>query len=156
MCLNTKLTKPLIAKRNIKVYKILKIVEKPVEGGQTTITTDEKGISTRTTISRFTTYINSLGWNCVWEIGKTNSVDKMSYRERPARGLLMIEQGLHAYSTLKTAISVRGSISNRLVAECIIPKGTKYYTGAHNGTHKGTTSEALKFVRIVPNEEQTK
>lgn len=146
MCLNTKLLKPLVAKKDIKVYKILDKKSTNVGREKVTTTTDKNGILTTTTVTKTKLTLTSQRGGCTWTLGKTNGVKSMDFRA----GTGIVERALHAYTSQAVATREAGGRSSyRTVIECVIPKGAKYFTGRHNGGPAGTASEKLKFIRIV-------
>lgn len=67
--------------------------------------------------------------------------------------------GLHTYRKYSDAISDNdyyNAISNRTVEykvfECVIPRGSEYFSGAHehNGLKKGFASAKLKLIKEIP------
>ena len=69
-----------------------------------------------------------------------------------------ITVGLHSYLNMKTIDNVtycKFVINHRdVIVECIIPKGSVYYTGYHSNKRcEGYASDTIVYKRIVPVEE---
>lgn len=103
MCLYSKTNIPKIAKKDIKVYKILGKIDKKF-------------------LTPYRSYRMNEGYHYI-QTGKKFGVF-LSSGMYPYR----IEKGLHAYTTLNAAIDQKyhGLIS-QIIVEMIIPKGSEYF-----------------------------
>ena len=62
------------------------------------------------------------------------------------------EESKHVFGVIKRLFS--DYIKHPVLFECIIPKGTEYYSGRDNNYHHGFASKELKFVKQIEVEEQ--
>ena len=101
------------------------------------------------------------------EIGKTY-ISKLIEYDRALGSGKGIDVGLHSFATIKSArieindwslyISVRANgklfqrSSDMIIIECVIPKGSSYYTGTFSiekSEHESYASDTLKYIKII-------
>lgn len=101
---------PLIAKEEIKVYKVLEQSE----------------------TAPYTYY--SPYQKFTYKQGYQYTENELTYFYDPFSKILEIHQGLHAYTTLNSANYTKNSYlgNNRVIIEMYIPKGSKYFLGRDN------------------------
>lgn len=86
------------------------------------------------------------------EIGKTYNA--VLIKTKDEFGNISIEKGLHSYAYKRDAVHniqyfrFNKSIKNRVIAKCIIPKGSMYYEGKFAGV-KSYASNTIKYVELV-------
>lgn len=84
-----------------------------------------------------------------WTVGKTytSSLRKDKLPIRPQE----VNIGLHSYPTIGHAKDAYCySPPSSLIAECIIPKGARYYEGIHTAPMlNGYASNKLKIIKII-------
>jgi hypothetical protein len=61
-----------------------------------------------------------------------------------------IEDGIHSFKSLKAANYSASFEEKKIVAKCIIPKGSKYYIGNFNG-YVSYASDTLKYIKVLSN-----
>jgi hypothetical protein len=76
-----------------------------------------------------------------------------TYKSKLIKNELLVEDGIHSFKNLEDANYFAGFDKNRIVAKCIIPKGSEYYIGkyGYNGYDGfvSYTSDTLKYVEIL-------
>ncbi len=95
---------PLIAEKDLKVYKILEICYGNIVSPFQYVSYTENELKT------------------VKEFKYHYSYDNILY----------IEDGLHCFSKKRSAIDLKKSLPKTFIVECIIPKGTPYFNGVDN------------------------
>lgn len=135
MCLLLKgKEEPMIAPADIECYKIVDLYE---DG----------------------TYHSHRQTKFVWELGKTLKSELIMEEEEPFLPhvfLPHVSKGFHSYKNLKDALSIlRGTavkFKELALVKCIIPQGSRYYTGRVNNIYFGRggyASDALKIVEVL-------
>ena len=123
MCLVTRLVKAIKASKDIICYKVY-------------IPTNVNGIF----VSPYKGYkMPKLGKRVQTEFN--NKVDVTS---RLYSGESYMELGFHSYKNLEDIETLQGVI----IAECTIPKGTKYYKGLY-GTKESYCSECIILNKVI-------
>jgi hypothetical protein len=59
-----------------------------------------------------------------------------------------IEEGIHSFENFEVANYFTISVKDRIVAKCIIPKGSEYYVGEYDG-YVSYASDTLKYVEVL-------
>ena len=121
MCLYTKMKEPIIAKKPITCYKILRknmhsIIYKSFE----------------------------------WEFGKLYETE-MQFYESPLFGIVpeKIAQAFHSYKSYKDVRGACLVLSHPfIIVECTIPTGAKFYAGCH-GEEEGFASNQIVINKVV-------
>jgi hypothetical protein len=72
-----------------------------------------------------------------------------TYKSKLIRYGLLIEDGIHSIKNLEDANHFAISVKNRIVAKCIIPKGSEYYVGEYDDGYVSYASDTLKYVEIL-------
>lgn len=128
MCLVTKLEQPIIAEKPITCYKVLWYKE-----------------------DKFVSFFHS---NFEWEMDKVHTTT-LRKGEKLEDGRGTVYQGFHSYKDLYTALMFMSwTTLTCAAAECIIPKGAKYYVG-EEGDYEGYASEQLMPIKVMTLEELT-
>lgn len=150
MCLNG-VGKRLIAKKDIKVYKVFNDLGKSNRDYKTPLSKikDKKGNKVRikkgqrilTSPYRKTTYVEGS------VICEKRDIQVLYYNFSSVR---VIERGIHSLTSKKGVKEVFKSIDFPIVCECIIPKGTAYYRGKFL-SHGSIASEKLIINKIIKN-----
>ena len=123
MCLRTYQSKPQIATKDIICYKI-------IHKDMTSLFHKE----------------------FKWEFGKVYETE-MTTTHNCFFMHIMVEQGFHSYSTLKSTREGYYSSSEPCIAvKCTIPQGSEYYTGNH-GVRDGYTSDRIILNEIISPKE---
>lgn len=125
MCLVTRLVKAIKASKDIICYKVY-----IPSGVNDTFVSPYRGYKMPKLGKRVQTEFN-------------NKVDITS---RLYSGESYIELGFHSYKNLEDIETLQGVI----VAECTIPKGTKYYKGLY-GTKESYCSECIILNKVINN-----
>ena len=123
MCLVTRLVKAIKASKDIICYKVY-----IPSGINDTFVSPYRGYNMPKLGKRVQTEFN-------------NKVDITS---RLYSGESYIELGFHSYKNLEDIENLQGVI----IAECIIPKGTKYYKGLY-GTKESYCSECIILNKVI-------
>jgi hypothetical protein len=82
------------------------------------------------------------------KIGETYKSELIKYG-------LSIEEGIHSFKSLEAAIYYASLEEKRIVAKCIIPKGSEYYVGEYSVgiygyySYISYASDTLKYVEIL-------
>ena len=121
MCLYTKTKEPIIAKKPITCYKILR--------------------------KNMHSIIYS---NFEWEFGKLYETE-MQFYESPLFGIVpeKIAQAFHSYKSYKDVIEACLSFQQPcIIVECTIPTGAKFYAGCH-GDEEGFASNQIIINKVV-------
>jgi hypothetical protein len=71
-----------------------------------------------------------------------------TYKSKLIKYGQLIEEGIHSFENLEAAKRLASFDEDRIVAKCIIPKGSEYYVGKY-GDHVSYTSDTLKYVEIL-------
>lgn len=116
-------------------------------------------------ISRYGKLVSPYYSETEWEVGKTNveekrwDVDYCSNVFADSYFRVVGKGGFHTLANRKDAEKFlrvkpnRGHEPNRrhniVVVECVIPKGTKYYTGTQGMTDDGYCSKSLRIEKIL-------
>lgn len=140
MCLNTTQKKPLVAKKDIICYKTLNTLELPDEA---------EVIARGSKVYRTKVFqLKSLNGKFVYELGKVNTC---GLDHRPVSRT--VEQAFHAFigtpSSIRRREAVSASNTSRILVQCIVPKGAKYFLGKNNRTSQGIAADQLKVVKIL-------
>ncbi len=77
--------------------------------------------------------------NTVWNLGKIKR-SRIDYKHG------VIEAALHSY---RTRAEARTAGHTGAMTRCIIPKGTTYYEGRHNGFERGYASTRLIAEKVI-------
>jgi hypothetical protein len=72
-----------------------------------------------------------------------------TYKYELIKNGLLVEDGIHSLENLKDAFYCASLYKNRIVAKCIIPKGSKYYIGEYSNSYISYASDTLKYVEIL-------
>jgi hypothetical protein len=70
-----------------------------------------------------------------------------TYKSKLIKDDLLIKEGIHSFKSLKDTNYF--AIKNKIVAKCIIPKGSEYYVGEYDDGHVSYASDTLKYVEIL-------
>jgi len=133
MCLNTTQKKALIATKDIKVYKVLKVHSSGKPSKRQIVNNKVYSIVEQVLKSpRGFTYTPGITY-------KTSMIDTC-YGS--------VDRAFHAYNLSPNTVK-RHYARNGVVVECVVPKGSRYYKGTNNGASKGIASNQIRFVKIV-------
>lgn len=113
MCLYSKTDKPMVATKDIYVYKVLRVT---VQSGKIALLSPFLGVR----------------WNFNRQFSVKIRPQKM-WRDRTGRQEYMIDAGLHAYTSIRKAKSLAAEwwiSSKNFIFVAKIPKGTNYYLGS--------------------------
>lgn len=140
MCLEYVKTKePLIATKDIKVYKWLIVSSFSYFNPETN---DGIVVSKREPI-----YVTPYRWTQV-KIGETYTsiLDPVKIGQNCwGKPSPEVEKGLHSFGALKSA---KEDNIGGVICECVIPKGSKYYKGSFGG-NVSYASDTLTYIRII-------
>ena len=111
-------------------------------------------------ISRYGKLVSPYYSETEWEVGKTNVEEKRWDVDYCPNGFadsyfrVVSKGGFHTFANRKDAEKrLPGVKPNRrhniVVAECVIPKGTKYYNGTQGMTDDGYCSKSLRIEKIL-------
>lgn len=127
MCLVTKLEHPIVAEKPITCYKVL------WHSGD----------------KLFSLYHSEFKW----EMDRVHFTT-LQEGEKLEDGRGTVNQGFHSYKDLHSTLTVMArTFYPCLAVECIIPKGTKYYTGEDGDKCDGYASEKLIPIKVMTIEE---
>jgi hypothetical protein len=71
-----------------------------------------------------------------------------TYKSKLIKDDLLIEEGIHSFESFKSANYFASFEEKKIVAKCIIPKGSEYYVGNFNG-FVSYASDTLKYVEVL-------
>jgi hypothetical protein len=77
------------------------------------------------------------------KIGETYKSELIKYDS-------LIEEGIHSFENFEVANYFTISVKDRIVAKCIIPKGSEYYIGKYsNNGYVSYASDTLKYIEVL-------
>ena len=137
MCLYTKQLTPKKTSKDITVYKRVRIVKTKIP-----IKVLYNGKIVEATALKFAPQTRSAS-KIRYEVGKTL---KAIIQKKSDSLSSAINYGFHSFKNRKDA----GTTSSyNAVIECVIPKGSYYYTGSNNGSTPGYVSDTLIVTKIL-------
>jgi hypothetical protein len=71
-----------------------------------------------------------------------------TYKSKLVKNDSLIEEGIHSFKSFKSANYFASFEEKKIVAKCIIPKGSEYYVGNFNG-YVSYASDTLKYVEVL-------
>lgn len=130
MCLVTKSEHPIVAEKPITCYKVL---------------------WNNTRKNKLCSFFYS---EFEWKMDEVHNTS-LQEGEKLEDGRGTVYQGFHSYKSLHSAIMFisQNPLSSCVVAECIIPKGAKYYVGEDGHNRDGYASDKLMPIEVITIEE---
>ncbi len=119
MCLTTK-TKRQVASEDIKCFKVIK---RFIREGSSIVTIDGKTfmeVELRSAIQQFEYSFHKL-------YTSSFRVTRCSGNTMINGGHIIINEGLHSFTNLVSAKNCHGKDSNKIIVECTIPSGSRFY-----------------------------
>jgi hypothetical protein len=78
------------------------------------------------------------------KIGETHKSELIKYGPS-------IEEGIHSFKSLKAANYFASFEEKKIIAKCIIPKGSEYYIGEYDKGYVSYASDTLKYIKVLSN-----
>jgi hypothetical protein len=78
-----------------------------------------------------------------------------TYKSKLIKYDSLVEEGIHSFESLKDANFFAIAIKSKIVAKCIIPKGSEYYVGKYSddiysdSDYVSYASDTLKYVEVL-------